>query len=131
MYITSGSCPDIAFAISKLSHFVTCYWETHWQAALHVVCYLKGTHDWSLCLYLSRTLTTPCLLRYSNSDYANNPGPQGQQSVGGYCFSLGSSMISWSSKQQKTVATSTCTAKYITVSEASRELIWIQNLLSE
>jgi hypothetical protein len=43
MYVASGSRPDIMFAISKLSHFLNCYHETHWQAAICMVCYLKGT----------------------------------------------------------------------------------------
>lgn len=37
MYIASGTRPDIAFAVSKLSHFLDCYREAHWQAAVQVV----------------------------------------------------------------------------------------------
>lgn len=40
-------------------------------------------------------------------------------------------MISWSSKKQKTIVTSTCAAEYIALSEASRELIWVCSLLDE
>jgi hypothetical protein len=40
-------------------------------------------------------------------------------------------MVSWSSRKQKTIATSTCAAEYIAVSEASRELVWMRNLLAE
>jgi hypothetical protein len=43
MYVASGSRPDIMFAISKLLRFLDCYRETHWQAAIRVVRYLKGT----------------------------------------------------------------------------------------
>jgi hypothetical protein len=45
MYVASGTRPDIAFAVSKLSRSLNCYRETHWQAALRVVRYLKGTRD--------------------------------------------------------------------------------------
>jgi hypothetical protein len=48
MYVASGTRPDIAFAVSKLSRFLNCYREVHWQAAVHVVRYLKGTRDLTL-----------------------------------------------------------------------------------
>jgi hypothetical protein len=43
MYITIGTHPDITFAVSKLSQFLDCFCRVHWQAALCVVQYLKGT----------------------------------------------------------------------------------------
>ena len=39
--------------------------------------------------------------------------------------------VSWSSKQQSTVATSSTHAEYIAAAEASKELVWLQRLLSE
>src|SRR6266571_4760777 len=129
MYVASGTQPDIAFAVSKLSRFLNCYREVHWQAAVHVVRYLKGTRDLALQLGGASKILTP--LGYSNSDYANDPGPQGRWSVRGYCFSLGSGMVSWSSKKQKTITDSTCAAEYVAVSEAGKELIWLRTLLTE
>ncbi len=93
------------------------------------MCYLIGTQD--LVLQLGGTSKVPIPMGYSDSDYANDPGPQGRRSVGGYCFSLGSGMVSWSLKKQKTVADSTCVAEYIAVSKAGKELIWLQALLTE
>ena len=90
---------------------------------MHVVCYLKGMQTWEL--QLGSLDLAPNLLGYSNSDYANDPGLQGQCSVIGYCFTLSSGVVSWSSRRQKTVATSTCVAEYIVVSEAGKELAWI------
>ena len=129
MYVASGTRPDIAFAISKLSRFLNCYREVHWQATVHIVRYLKGTRDLALQLGGASKILTP--LGYSNSDYANDPGPQGRWSVRGYCFSLGSGMVSWSSKKQKTITDSTCAAEYIAVSEAGKELVWLQALLTK
>jgi hypothetical protein len=71
------------------------------------------------------------LIKYSDSDYANDPGSEGQQSVAGYCFSLGSGVVSWSSKKQKTISDSSCTAEYMAVSEADLELVWLSTLLHE
>ena len=39
--------------------------------------------------------------------------------------------VSWQSRLQKTVALSTTEAKYMAAVEASKELIWMRNFLSE
>jgi len=128
MYIAAGTQPDIMFAVSKLARLLNCYREVHWQAAICIVRYLKGTRK--MTLRLGASTTTLALVGYSDSDYTNDPGPDGCKSIGGYCFSLGSSMVSWTSKKQCTVADSTCAAEYIAASEAGRELIWLRGLMS-
>jgi hypothetical protein len=116
MYVASGSRPDIMFAVSKLSRFLDCYRETHWQAAIRVVHYLKGTRD--LALHLGGSTITPTLMGYSDLDYANDSGADGRKSVSGHCFTPGSSVVLWSSKKQKTIADSTCAAEYMAASDA-------------
>jgi hypothetical protein len=54
-----------------------------------------------------------------------------RKSTSGYCFSLGSAMISWSSRKQGFVAQSTAEAEYIAASAASREAVWLRKLLSD
>jgi hypothetical protein len=54
-----------------------------------------------------------------------------QKSTFGYCFSLGSAMISWSSRKQGSVAQSTAEAEYIAASAAGREVMWLMKLLSD
>jgi len=89
MYIAIGTHPDIAYAVGRLASFLDCYRLEHWEAAIRVLCYLKGTR--SLALRLGR-LGPLRLMGYSDSDYANCPDTS--RSIGGYCFSLGSGMIS-------------------------------------
>jgi hypothetical protein len=47
----------------------------------------------------------------------------------GYCFSVSSGVVSWSSRRQATVAGSSTEAEYIAVSEASCEAVWLCSLL--
>jgi hypothetical protein len=54
-----------------------------------------------------------------------------RKSTSGYCFSLGSAMISWSSRKQGSVAQSTAEAEYIAASTACREAVWLRKLLSD
>ena len=53
-----------------------------------------------------------------------------QKSTSGYCFSLGSAMVSWSSRKQGLVAQSTAKVEYIAANNASREVVWLRKLLS-
>ena len=50
-------------------------------------------------------------------------------SIGGYCFTLGLGVISWSSKKQPTVADSSCYAEYITLHSTAHEVIFLRQLL--
>ena len=64
MYVTSGSRPDIAFAVSKLSRFVNCYHEVHWQAAIRVVRYLSQSVFHIRTIDLCRGRSYPMTCRY-------------------------------------------------------------------
>ena len=123
-YVTVATHPNIAFAIGQLASFLECYQPEHWSAAIQVLWYLKGTR--ALCLTL-RGIGSLRLLGYSNSDYTNCMDTS--RSIGGYCFSLGSRAISWSSKKQCVVADSSCYAEYVALHKASHETIFLCQLL--
>jgi hypothetical protein len=53
-----------------------------------------------------------------------------RKSTSGYCFSVGSAMISWSSRKQGSVAQSTAEAEYIAASTTGREAVWLRKLPS-
>jgi hypothetical protein len=116
--------PDIAFAVSRLSSFHNCYMPNHWAATVHVLQYLKGMKDLVLVLGNDRT---PSLLGFSDSDYANCIDTS--RSISGYCYSLGSGIILWCSRKQKTVADSSCYTEYIALHDASHEASFLRQLL--
>jgi len=45
LYIALSSRPDIAFAASYLSHFSAAIDHSHWDAALHIICYLAAMKE--------------------------------------------------------------------------------------
>jgi hypothetical protein len=124
MYLAISTRPDIMHAISTLSRFNSGHGEAHWKAAIHVVRYLKGTRDYELELG-GREVAQ--LVGFTDSDYANCPDTR--RSVSGYCFSLGSGIISWMSKKQATTATSSTEAEYMAACSATKEAVWIRNVL--
>jgi len=98
----------------------------HWNAAIHVVCYLKDTHLLPLSLGGNPELD---LVSFSNSSHADCPDTACLTM--GYCFSVGGAVFTWLSHQQKTVSNSSCEAEYIALSEASREALWLHQFLRE
>ena len=48
MYLASATRPDISFAVSKLSRFVSNLEDTHWHALERVLRYLKGTMSYGI-----------------------------------------------------------------------------------
>jgi hypothetical protein len=123
-YLAVAICPDIAFAVRRLATVLDCYQPKHWDAAIRVVRYLKGTHLFSLDLGGNNPI---CPIGYSDSDYMNCP--VSSWSMGGYCFSLGSGMVSWASHKQPHTADSSCYAEYISLHDAFHKVIFLQQLL--
>jgi hypothetical protein len=69
------------------------------------------------------------LLGYSDTDYAADDATR--KSTNGYIFILNGGAISWSSKLQRSVTTSTTEAEYTGLSYSSKEAIWIRSFLEQ
>ncbi len=123
-YLAVATRPDIAFAVRRLATVLDCYQPEHWDAAIRVVRYFKNTRLFSLDLGGYNAIRP---IGFSDSNYANCPTTS--RSIGGYCFSLGSGMISWALHKQPHTADSSCYAEYISLHDASHELIFLHQLL--
>ncbi|CAL9245770.1 unnamed protein product [Arabidopsis halleri] len=118
--------PDISYAVNRLSQFMHSPTTDHWQAAKRVLRYLAGTPTHGI--FLSRN-NSQSLHAFSDSDWAGDTDDY--VSTNAYVVYLGNHPISWSSKKQKGVARSSTEAEYRAVANASAELSWIRNLLTE
>ena len=49
----------------------------------------------------------------------------------GYAFTVGGTAVSWISRLQRVVALSSAEAEYVALTEASKEMIWLQRFMEE
>ena len=128
MYIALSTRPDIATALNKAAQHSINHDESHWIAVKRIFRYLKGTFNLALTLGNTKNndmkLTAAC-----DSDWAGDTDDR--KSTTGYLFFLNDGLISWQSRKQNTVATSSTQAEYHALSGAAKETLWIRQFLNE
>ncbi|KAL0285420.1 UNVERIFIED_CONTAM: Retrovirus-related Pol polyprotein from transposon RE2 [Sesamum calycinum] len=118
--------PDISFPVQQLSQFLQSPRTTHWDAALHILRYLRGSS--SLGLFFSSRSSLQ-LSAFSDAAWASCL--DSRRSITGFCIFLGSSIISWKTKKQATVSRSSAEAEYRSMASTVSELLWISYLLCD
>ena len=128
IYLEQITRPDISFIVNILGQQMHSPSKAHWNLGVRVLKYLKGTQNYCLNYYESVHLE---LTLFGDADWANDT--QDRKSQTGYCAYLSdiSSPISWSSRKQQLVATSTTNAEYVALSNTTCEAIWLQKLLRD
>jgi hypothetical protein len=126
MYHMQYSRPDIAQAVRDLSRHMTCGDETHMQAMLRCMQYLKCTKDEGLFLKPERKWDGKDYFYFkingrSDSDYAKDT--QTRLSFSGYIVYLEGASVMHRSATQKTVALSSCEV------ELNAAVVWVQDML--
>lgn len=118
--------PDLTYPVHILSQFMHAPRETHWLAALQVVRFLKGTLGQGILL---RSNSPFHITGWCDADFSSCPLTR--RSLTGWFVQLGSSPISWKTKKQDTVAMSSTEAEYRAMSEVTKELKWLKELLQD
>jgi len=117
--------PDLSYAVHILSQFMQTPLEAHWHATLRLVRYLKGSPDQGILLRSDRALS---LTAYCDSDY--NPCPRTRRSLSAYVLYLGDTPISWKTKKQDTVSSSSAEAEYRAMAYTLKEIKWLKALMT-
>ena len=99
-----------------------------WKAGKSCLRYLLGTKNLPLVYRRDKALN---LVSYSDADWAGTI--DNRRSTSGYCFKLSdnSGVISWSSRLQRCVSTSTAEAEHNAVVETVKGGIHLQGILSD
>ena len=116
--------PDISYAVQHLSQFLQQPTDSHYQAAMHVLRYLKGTPNKGLFYPKDNNFQ---ITAYSDADWGTCE--MCSRSLTGYFVFLGDSLVSWKTKKQKIVAKSSVKAEYRAMSVTTYEVEWIAHLL--
>eukprot|EP00253_Pinus_taeda_P005946 PITA_05946 len=82
-----------------------------------------------ISLSQSNAKATPLLVGFTDSDWAGDPDDRKSTAV--YVFTLGSGPITWACKKQAAISLSSAEAEYRGAGEASKEALWLRQILSE
>ena len=127
MFLMVGTRPDLAYAIGKLSQHCADPRRSHWLAVKHVLRYVHGTQN--IGIEFVKSDSTPKLNGYSDADWGGCH--ESRKSTSGFVFKLCGGAVSWASRRQTVVATSTCEAEYIALCEACKEAAWLRRVLAD
>jgi hypothetical protein len=67
------------------------------------------------------------LLGYLDTDFASDISDR--KSIMGYAFILSGAAVTWTSRKQQAISTSTTEAEYVGLCNAAKEAVWIRNFL--
>ena len=123
VYLTNTR-PNITYVVSHLSQYVVAPTKDHLQAALRVIRYLKQTIGQGIFLPAHSDIH---LRGYNDFDWANCVDTR--RFVIGLIIYLGESPISWKSKKQATISTSSSESEYHALAQTSCEIQWLTHLL--
>ena len=123
MYLVNTK-PNICFAVNTLSQFTVEPKRVHWATSKHILRYVHGTVRYGSKYFRGEDVR---LNGFTNVDWASSSIDR--KSTFGYCFIVGSGMISWCSGKQNSVALSLAEVEYMAASTAMCEAIWLRKLL--
>jgi len=112
--------PDILHATSLLSCFMHCSSEIHMRTIKRILRYIKRTCSFGVKFLKCQELR---LHGFSDSDWGGFIDDM--KSTFGFCFNLGSTLFSWSSKKQDIIAQSTTKTKFIVAITAVNQALWL------
>ncbi|CAL2243101.1 unnamed protein product [Prunus armeniaca] len=125
LYLTATR-PDLMYAASLLTRFMTNPTKKHMGVARRVLRYVQGTLNYGI-EYVKDNYAI--LIGFCDANWAGSEDDS--ISTSGYAFSFGSGAFSWASVKQNTVALSTAEAEYVSASEATTQAIWLRFVLDD
>ena len=125
MYVMVCTRPDIAHAVGVVIKFLSNLDKEHWVAVKWILKYLRGTSKTCLCFGIDK----PMLLGCTDVDMAGDV--DSRKITSRYLITFSGRVMSWQPRLQKCVTLSTTEAEYITITKASKELLWMKKFLQE
>ena len=128
-YLVTMTRPDLAWAYSELSKYVQFPGKNHMLAAEHVLCYLRGTWNQTVCYSRDSHDNPNVLWGWVDADWAGDTDTR--RSHTGYILMMNGGPISWKSRRQDNVSLSTSEAEFVAASQAGQETIYLRETLTD
>ncbi|KAJ9566345.1 hypothetical protein OSB04_002311 [Centaurea solstitialis] len=125
MYLTT-SRPDIMFATCVCARYQAKPKESHLAAVKRIFRYLKGTPYYGI--WYPKGLGFE-LQAYTDADYGGCN--MDRKSTSGHLQFLGNKLVSWASKKQQCVSTSTAESEYVAAASCCSQVLWMQSQLRD
>lgn len=127
-YLVQWTRPDLAFATNELAKVNSNPSEGNLKVAYRVLRYLKGSAH--LGLTYTRNQEHPNrLIAFADADFAACSDTR--RSISSYITMMKGGAVSWKSRQQKAVATSTSQAEFVSAAWAADEILWLRRTLRD
>jgi hypothetical protein len=124
-FLAVGTRPDIFFAVNYLARFTEKPGKEHWKGLNHLLNYLAGSRKQRLRLFLKADNNQ--LKTYADALW----GREFARSTYGVFITFMNLPILWISRQQLSVAASTCQAEYMALGTATQQTLWVRHLLRD
>lgn len=122
LWLSACTRPDLTYTTSILARFVSNPGQAHYKAMLRVLAYIHHTKDRVLLLAPD---TDPNVVVYSDASWLAS------FSISGGLIYYHGCPVNWWSRRQRSVSHSSAEAEYFAASAASREGIYIRDLLED
>jgi hypothetical protein len=151
-YVACGYRPDICFIVDQLAMYANAPRVAHWDLAICVLGYLKGTINWGISLGQGSTLGDITVYREPENDTkvknlkCTTPGSEpdvtacadanhgtivdSKRFISGVILQVRGGPVTWPSKVQHVAALSTCESEFCAMSTASRGAIWPKKVVA-
>lgn len=129
LYLAIATRPDIAYAVGQVSKYGQNPGLAHWRAVMRIFKYLRGTSDYALRFAPSPTLShAPVLSVWADASFARE---EKARSTTGFVIFVGDCPVSWGSRRQTTVATSSSEAEWVAAFTAGKDAAWARKFMQE
>ena len=124
MYMMLGTHPDVLYAVTMVSKFLSNPGMAHWDAVKQIYHYLLSLKD----LWLMYGGEMKVLVEYADVDGSM---AKDQCTISGYTFIVDGGAVSWSTKCQEIVSLSTTESEYIATTHTAKEVLWLCSLIMQ
>ena len=122
LWLAAGTRPDLTYTVALLARFCSNPAERHYKALLRALLYLHGTVGRALRMIPDDACEVDV---YSDASWAT------KNSVSGGLVRYLACPVVWWSRRQRSIAASTTEAEYFSAALASREGVFVRDLLDD